>query len=249
MNEPRDTDPMSPRYPSTDRRTQPEERGGGSDHFAAQLGASRSGRLRFTNGAHRVVIRAGSHLRGLYRASFGERMPIVVVRGGEVSIRYTRIASCDWTGDHPEHPAEVALNASIPWDVEVRGGASRLLADLSGLRLGSLKVDGGASRLEVVLPAPSGVVTVFILGGASNVAIRRPTGVAARLRVEGGVTNLTFDDRHIGAAGGELDLQSSGDYDGAADRYDIAVTGGANNLSIDKQRGSKEGANFDLEGE
>jgi hypothetical protein len=175
-------------------------------------------------------------------------MPVVGVRGGVVSIRYARVASCDWTVNHPERPAEVVLNAGIPWDVEVRGGASRLLADLSGLRLGSLKVAGGASRLEVVLPAPSGIVTVVILGGASNVAVRRPEGVAARLRVEGGATNLTFDDRHIGAAGGELDLQS-GAYAGAADRYDIAVTGGTNNLSIDEQRGSKEGADFDREGE
>jgi hypothetical protein len=249
MDEPRVTDPMSRRYSSADRRTQAEEWGGCSDHFAAQLGASRSGRLRFTNGAHRVVIRAGSHLRGLYRASFGERMPIVEVRGGVVSIRYTRVASCDWTGNRPERPAEVALNAGIPWDVEARGGASRLLADLSGLRLGSLKVDGGASRLEVVLPAPSGIVTVVILGGASNVAIRRPEGVAARLRVDGGATNLTFDDRHVAAAGGALDLQS-GNYDGAADLYDIAVTGGVNNFSVDKQqRGSKEGVSFDREGE
>ena len=248
MDEPRDTDPMIPRYPGADRRTQPEEWGGGSDHFAAQLGASTSGRLRFTNGANRVVIRAGSHLRGLYRASFGERIPIVVVRGGEVSIRYTRIASCDWTGNQPERLAEVALNAGIPWDVEVRGGASRLLANLSGLRLGSLKVEGGTSRLEVMLPVPSGVVTVVILGGASNVAICRPEGVAVRLRLDGGATNLRFDEKHIGAAGGELDLESR-DYPGATDRYDIAVTGGANNLSVDKQRGSKEGADFDREGE
>ena len=247
MTEPRDTDPMNSRYPSADRGTLPEEWGGGSDHFAAQLGALRSGRLRFTNGVHRIVIRAGSHLRGLYRARFGERMPVVEVRGGVVSIRYARVASCDWTVNRPERPAEVALNVGIPWDVEVCGGASRLLADLSGLRLGSLKVDGGATRLEVVLPAPSSVVTMVILGGVSNVAIRRPEGVAARLRVDGGATNLTFDDRHIGVAGGELDLQS-GVYDGAADRYDIAVTGGANNLSIDKQRGSKEGVNFDREG-
>jgi hypothetical protein len=247
MDEPRYTDPISPRYPNVDQRTQPEEWGGGSDHFAAQLGASRSGRLRFTNGTYRVIIRAGSHLRGLYRASFGERIPIVMVRGGVVSIRYTRVASCDWTGNRPERPAEVALNAGIPWDVEVSGGASRLTADLSGLRLRALKVDGGASRLVVVLPAPSGAVAVVILGGASNVAIRRPEGVAARLRVDGGATNLRFDDRHIGASGGELDLQS-GDYDGVADRYDIAVTGGANNLSIDEQRGSKEGANLDREG-
>src|SRR5919107_797099 len=248
MDEPRNTHPMSPRYPSADRRTQPVEWGGGSDHFAAQLDASRSGRLRFTNGAHRVVIRADSHLRGLYRASFGERMPSVVGQGGVVSIRYTQVASRDWTGHRPERPGEVALNAGIPWDVEVRGGASRLLADLSGLRLGSLKVAGGAGRPEVVLPPPSGVARVVILGGASNVAIRRPEGVAARLRVDGGATNLTFDDRHIGAVGGELDLQC-GAYEGAADRYDIAVTGGANNLSLDKGRGSKEGVSFDREGE
>ncbi len=247
MTEPRGTDHTNLGNAIPARRSPPEDRSG--DHFAAPLGSSRSGRLRFKNGAHRIAIRADLHLRGLYRASFGERMPVVVVRGGVVSIRYTRVASCDWTGNRPERPAEVALNAGIPWDVEVRGGASRLLADLSGLRLGTLKVAGGASRLEVVLPAPSGIVTVVIFGGASNVAIRRPEGVAARLRVDGGATNLTFDDRHIGAAGGELDLQSSGDYDGAADRYDIAVTGGANNLSIDKQRGSKEGANFDREGE
>ena len=129
----------------------------------------------------------------------------------------------------------------------MRAGASRLLINLCGLRLRALKVDGGASRLVVVLPAPSDIVTVVIVGGASNVAIRRPEGVAARLRVDGGATNLRFDDRHIGASGGELDLQS-GDYDGVADRYDIAVTGGANNLSIDEQRGSKEGANLDREG-
>jgi len=248
MTEPRGTDHANLGNAIPARRTSPEDRGGSGDNFAAPLGSSRSGRLRFTNGAHRLAIRADPHLRGLYRASFGARMPIVEVREGVVRIRFTRVASCDWTVDRPERSAEVALNAGIPWDVEVRGGASRLLADLSGLRLGSLKVAGGASRLEFVLPAPSGIVTVVILGGASNVAILRPEGVAARLRVDGGVTNLTFDERHIGAAGGALDLQS-GAYDGAADRYDIAVTGGANNLRIDRQRGSKKGANFDREGE
>ena len=248
MTEPRGTDHTNLGNAIPARRTPPEDRGGSGDHFAAPLGSSRSGRLRFTNGAHRIAIRANSHLRGLYRARFGDRMPKVAVRAGAVTIRNPRVPSRDWLDDGPEPLAGVELNARVPWDVEVRGGASRLLADLRGLRLGSLSVDGGASRLEVVLPAPSGVVTVVILGGASNVAILRPEGVAARLRVDGGATNLTFDDRHIGAAGGELDLQG-GAYDGAADRYDIAVTGGANNLSLDKGRGSKEGVSFDREGE
>jgi hypothetical protein len=247
MDEPRGPYPTNPGSSIPASRISPEDRGGSGDHFAAPLGLSRSGRLRFTNGAHRIIIQADSRLRGLYRARFGDRMPNVEARRGIVTIQYSRFTGGDWLNDRSERPAEVELNASIPWDVELSGGTSRLTADLSRLRLGSLKVDGGASRLEVVLPDPSDIVTVVILGGASNVAIRRPEGVAARLRVDGGATNLRFDDRHIGAAGGELDLQS-GDYDGAVDRYAIAISGGANNLSIDKQRGTKEGTDFDREG-
>ena len=238
MTEPRGTGPTKLGNPIPARRTSPEDRGGSGDHFAAPLGPSRSGRLRFTDGAHGIAIRADLHLRGLYSARFGDRRPKVGVHKGIVTIRYPRFPAGDWLNDRSEHPAEVELNASIPWDVEIRGGASRLLADLHGLRLRSLSVDGGASRLEVVLPVPSGTVAVVIHGGVSNVAIHRPTGVASRLRVGGGATNLTFDDRHIGAAGGELDLESR-NYDGAANRYDIAITGGANNVSIDKQRGAR----------
>jgi hypothetical protein len=205
------------------------------DHFAAPLGSSRSGRLRFTNGAHWITIRADPHMQSLCSARFGERMPMIGVHNGMVTIRYSRVPICDWLDCRSECPAEVALNARIPWEIEVRGSASQLVADLRGLRLGSLSVDGGASRLEVLLPVPSGTVATFILGGASNVAIHRPEGIAARLHVVGGATLLKFDDRGIGAAGGELDLRSRG-YDGATARYDVAVTGGANNVTIDEQR-------------
>ncbi len=249
MNGPRGTYPTNPGSSIPARRTRPEDRSGSGGHFSAPLGSSKNGHLRFTRGAHRVVIRPDSHLRGFYRARFGERMPTIRVQGSVVTIRYPRIPSRDWLNDRSERLAEVALNARIPWDVEIRGGASRLLADLRGLRLGSLKVDGGASRLEVALPAPSGTVALVIFGGASNVAIHRPAGVAARLRVGGGATNLKFDDRRIGAAGGELDLRDGG-YDVATDRYDVAVTGGANNLTIDKQQRPKEGgSDLDREGE
>jgi len=159
-------------------------------------------------------------------------MPTICVQGGIVTIQYPRVPFFAWRNHRSEGPAaEVALNASVPWDVEIRGGASRLVADLRGLRLGSFSLDGGASHLEVMLPAPSGTVAVVILGGASNVTLRRSTGVAARLRVDGGATLLKFDDRSIGGAGGELDLRGR-DYDGVADRYDITITGGVNNVSV-----------------
>jgi hypothetical protein len=236
MDKPRSIDPANLGTPMPARRTPPEDRAGSSDHFAAQLGSSRSGRLRFTNGAHRLIIRADLHLRDLYRAHFGARMPMVGVQGGIVTIRYPRVPACDWLDCNSERPAEGALNARIPWDVEVRGDASRLFADLRDVRLGSFRLEGGSARLEVALPAPEGTVAVRFLGGASNVSVSRPEGVALRLCAEGGVTNLGFDERRVGAAGGGLNLKSR-DYDGAADRYDVLVVGGANNLTIYQQQG------------
>ena len=187
-----------------------------------------------------MVIRGEPRLRELCRAHFGKRTPSVSARRGVVNVEYAGFPTGDWLYRRSERPAEVTLNSSIPWDVEVRGGASRLVADLRGLRLGSLMVDGGASRLEVILPAPSGIVTVLILGGASNIAVHYPEGVPTRLCVDGGVTNLKFDDRHVGAAGGELDLSSTS-YGGATGRYDITITGGANNLSVERRRGEERG--------
>jgi hypothetical protein len=238
---------MDPRNTVRARRSPPGDREKGGEAISAPLGSSRNGRLRFTGGAHRLVVQADSHLRGLYRARFESRTPMVGVRGGIVTIRYSRSPNDYWLDCRWEREAEVTLNAHIPWDIEVRSGASRLLADLRVLRLGTLMLDGGASRLEVMLPSPSGSVAVIILGGASNVAIRLPEGVAARLCVEGGATNLTFDDRHIGVAGGDVGLQGR-DYEDAKVRYDITVTGGANNLSIGRQRELQEGVGLDRQG-
>jgi hypothetical protein len=216
-----------------------EERWG--DRFAAPLGSARSGRLRFTNGAYGVVVRADPSLRGLYSASFARRMPAVAVCGGAVNIRYPGPSIDERLDGGSCGHDEVALNTSVTWEIEVRGGASRLLADLVDIRLGALAIGGGVGRVEVALPAPVGTVIVVVHGGASNVAIGRPEGVPARLRVEGGATHLRFDDRLIGIAGKDLDLRSR-DYDAASCRYDIAVTGGANNVRIDTERGARKSA-------
>jgi hypothetical protein len=213
-------------------RAHPKDRSGADPHFAVPIGSATRGRLRFTGGAHWLVVRAELHLPDLCQVRFGDRMPTMGARRGVVSVRYPRFPTDDWLSYQSERPAHLTLNASLPWDVEVRGGVSQLVAELRALRLGSLLLEGGASRLEVMLPSPSGTVAVLILGGASNVTIYRPAGVSARLRVEGGATNLTFDGRHTGAAGGELDLRTS-NHDGATDRYEFAITGGANNVSIE----------------
>src|SRR2546427_735582 len=77
------------------------------------------------------------------------------------------------------HSATIVLNGSIPWDVQVSGGATQTSLDLRDLDLRSLTVDSGASHLEVRLPTPTGTVQVAISGGARNPRLRGPaTGPA-----------------------------------------------------------------------
>jgi hypothetical protein len=201
--------------------------------FAAPLGRVSRGRLEFARGASLVSI-AAADMPELYRAHFEGPVPRVRAHAGDVAIQYRRLSLAEWARYAllwGHHAAEIALNRSIPWRIVVRGGVAKLSADLRGLHLGEFVVAGGASEAEVLLPRPAGVVVVRVAGGASNVTLRRPEGVAVEVRVRRGVSRLTFDDQHFGAIGGDARLGTPG-CARAADRYAIEVAGGASSLAI-----------------
>ena len=195
--------------------------------FSAPLGGVTSGRLEVSSGAARMQLRADATMPELFRAHFDGRAPAVRAEAGIVTVTYTRFRAFDWR----KHAAQVALNGSVLWDIDIRGGVSKLTADLAALQLRSFDVSGGASDVAVSLPRPCGTVPIAFSGGASKLAVQRPKGVAARLQVNGGVSKLAFDAQRLGAVGGETRLESP-DYGTAEDRYDITVLGGASQLAV-----------------
>lgn len=209
-------------------RIRAASRGEDEGEFAAPLGSVESGRLVFAKGADRLRIRGASGMDELYRADFEGAVPKVEVDGGEVTFRYSkRFGLFEWR----RQSGEVALNAAVPWEVEVRGGASGVEADLGDLALTSFVLKGGISDLSLTLPEPSGTVPVRLFGGASKVTIHRPPGTEARVSVRGGAATLAFDEQSFDALGGKVRLQSPG-YDGATGRYDVELSGGASEVSI-----------------
>lgn len=209
-------------------RETPEKRGEDGE-FSAPLGSLESGRLVFASGAFRVTVRSDPEMEDLYQAHFKGPQPDIRVKGRTVTIRYPRRFR---HSKGRKHAAEVVLNSSIPWEIEVRGGASNLTADLAGVDLDSFEIKGGASRIEASLPHPSGTIPIRISGGTSSIVLHRPADTAARMRVGGGVSKLAFDEQRFGAIGGEVKLQSHG-YESSEDRYDINVSGGASSLTVD----------------
>jgi hypothetical protein len=204
------------------------------NEFTTPLGSAGHARLEFAHGGSRVTIHAENEISDLFRARFQGPTPMILADDGRVTIEYPRISPSEWL--RPDRrAAEVLLNGSIPWEIVFSGGVSRLRADLSLLQLRSLEIGHGMSDAELVLPRPDGVVRVQVRGGVSKVAVHRPAGVGVRLSVAGGATKLMLDDEHFAAIGGAARIASRGSEDGG-NRYEIEITGGASELSVDERR-------------
>jgi DNA-binding MarR family transcriptional regulator len=191
----------------------------------APLGGLTSARLAFRAASSEILLRANASMAELYRGRFQGSIPQVRLRDGVVSVQY-RGRPWDWR----KREAELTLNGSIPWAVEIQGGAARCRALLANLNLSSFQLAGGAGQLEIDAGPPSGHVPIQIVGGAKTIRVRRPSGVPITLRVIGGVERIVFDDQRIGATG-EASLSSSS-ADAASDRYDVEIVGGAWRITV-----------------
>jgi hypothetical protein len=201
------------------------------NEFTAPLGAARSGRLILAPGAGGVQIRAGGARHELCRVRFRGCLPAVRAGDGVVTIRYHALPFVDRLAQRPEPRAEIGLNAAIPWEIELRGRLSRLAADLVGLALRSLDLNGDAGRAHIWLPLPSGTVYVHAGGSLGRLVLRRPEGVALRIQVTGGQGRLACDGQRLAVPPGGVQWQTAG-YAAATDRYDVRIAGHAGRLAI-----------------
>jgi hypothetical protein len=150
------------------------------------------------------------------------------VADGVVTIRYRRGAA----GAFTSRRARLALNGGIPWSIELEGGLTDLRGSLEGLRLARVEVAGGANHIDLDLPSPTGSVPIRVSGVVSDARLRRPTGSAAAVRVDGGVSQLRLDDRRLGRVAGDRRFESSR-FEAARDRFEIELLGGASNVRVE----------------
>ena len=218
------------------------------DTYLAPVAEATTGRLVFTSGAPRLAMNAaglGQQARvvvetsasrlsflgpsrpgELVRASFVGPLPEVHAGAGLVTVRYRRRLL-----DVRSRSARVALSGELPWTIEIDGGLTDLDGDFRAVRLAGLTVRGGANHLRLRLPTPEGTVRLTVAGGSSSVRFERPSGVPVVLSLRGGVSQVRFDGQRVRAASGDLELRSD-DFASAANRYEIAVSGGTGQLEL-----------------
>jgi hypothetical protein len=202
--------------------------------FEAPLGGVTRGKLAVISGVPKITIVSDASMPQLLRAHFERPTPDVNVKDGEVRIRYPNYSLLNWLVYWGQPLADLMINATIPWSIAVHGGVSRFVADLSQVQLFGLELRGGVSHLWASLPEPVGTMAIRIDGGVSDTALHRPANVPVRIQVQGGVSSMTLDEQHFGSMGGKS-LLATPDYNQAANRYDIQISGGASNISIISQ--------------
>jgi DNA-binding MarR family transcriptional regulator len=202
--------------------------------YSAPLGDLKSARLVVSSGISMLTLRADTRAdtqtADLYRARFEGPLPDVRAKDGVVSIRYPRrLAS--WVAGWPKRIAKVTLTTAIPWWIAIQGGASEVTAELGSLKLAGLEVKGGLSMIHLNLPPPSAAVPIRIRGGASEIIVRRPAGVAARVHLKGWASQFVFDDEIFSNLGNDVRMQSPG-FEAAAARYDIEILSSVSMVTV-----------------
>ena len=205
----------------------------------AAIGSLNHAALEIDAGAANITVSGASSLEGdLYHATinYSGTKPEVNLDRSDGTLTISQGNSGFGVFQTRRFTLDLQINSSIPWTISSSGGASTETFKLASLPLTSIDINTGASREDITLGTPSGVVPIKINGGALTVNLHRPAGTAASVSVSGGAVSLNFDGRQNHGIG---DLQqSTGDE---SDMYRVEVSGGACTVTMDTNAVSGSG--------
>ena len=151
------------------------------------------------DGAASVKVRADDLGGDLYRITTSDNVTGKVERDGE-NVRLYLPPGRD--GGPTE--VDIVLNAEVRWTLRLDGGADRTRVDLTGADVEAVDLNGGATRIDLTLPAPQGLVPVRMTGGVNQFQVRLAGATPVRVRVQSGAGQVTVaGSTHRGIAPGQ----------------------------------------------
>lgn len=198
-----------------------------------EVGSIAQGSAEIDAAAATITVSGSGELGSkLYRAhvEYSGSMPDVQLdSGGKLTI--SQQTTSFLTFQNPRFVVQLDLNPAVPWMLEINTAASNITVNVPQVHLSRLSINTAASREEITLGPPSGVVPVEVDGGALTVHVHRPSKTPVSVSVSGGALNLTADgktSRGIGVAS-----YDSPGFASATDAYRIQVNGGACTVTVD----------------
>ncbi len=201
--------------------------------FSIDLQGATQMDLRLEHGAGSVSINgdaaagvaaAGSKAVGLEMENHldGDKLK-VKLEAGPTFVPFIGPAGGEW---------QFSVSREIPVSMKIDAGASNIDLDMSEVKLVFLKVDTGASTLQVKLPANAGYTLVEVESGAASIDLSVPENVGARIRTEQGASSIDLDQKRFLPMEGLRNVYQSANYSEAANQVEITLKGGANSIKL-----------------
>jgi len=214
--------------------------GGASSPATVPRGNATSLSLRVEGGAGSYTVAGGTSALVEARSDAGELRVRDDRRGDAADVR---VQPAGFGGDIvvfggvPPVNVDVRVASDVPTSLRVQGGAGDFLLDLRAIQVRDVRVETGASKVELTLPKPSGDVPVRIQAGAASVVIVVPDDVEARITTTGGLLSISTVNSRFGAgrsaslARNASSMETAG-YAAAKDRVTITIEAGASSITI-----------------
>jgi len=191
---------------------------------AVEVGSVAS--IAIDSGSRGVLVRPGTDMQGLIRTAHDRASAApAIVRGERVVVRRLRGVGY----------GEIELNPRHPWRFQVQGATWNTVLEVGGLDVRAIKLDSGAAKVECFLPRPRGVVPIEVSGGVVGLSLHRPRGVAVAADISTGAVRLKLDEYSVKAAVTDSKWESEDGASVAADRYQLRISGGAVQVSLDSE--------------
>lgn len=204
-----------------------------TEQVSIPLEGATKAHVRLRHGAGRLEIKGGAGANDVASGAFGGGVEYRARMDGDTLKVRMRVPS-DFFFPFPMFNTggldwSVALNNTIPMGLDIGGGANDAHLDLTELKLTELRIETGASSMELALPVNAGFTKVRIESGASSMNIRVPGGVAAHIRASGGASDISVDASRFPRVG---DVYQSPDYETAANKVEIKAEIGAGAIRV-----------------
>ncbi|WP_122977997.1 hypothetical protein [Actinoplanes teichomyceticus] len=154
--------------------------------------------------------------------------PAVERDGGAVRLRLRS------DGSGGSATVTIRLSSAVRWTLRMSGGAAHSRLDLTEADLAALDLDGGASRIDLALPEPRGLLPVRMTGGVDQFLVRLAETTPVRVRVQAGAGRVTVGGTtHQGIAPGRS-FTANG-WNGADAGVDLLAVAGLSTLTVTGQ--------------
>jgi len=217
------------RHPTSEQSGRGGGSGAASDHFA-QLASTGQ------HDAALAVVTPADTLRVTTGAMPGRLMEVSTP--GNSGVRPRLVSSAGrvqlalmTTGLLGPSAVSIELSNVVSWRLQFNGATSQTFLNLSNGRVASIGFTAGSSLIQMTLPRPAGTATITLAGGANEVNVTTPGGVAVQLRLSAGASAATLAGQtHTGVGSGTV-LSTPG-WALTASRYDINAPAGVNEITV-----------------